>query len=321
MSVGIAEYAKGVTRAFENSIEEFIPESSQPTLRKCIIESMSSGKHLRPLLCITAFRAFGKETRDAIPAALAVELTHAASLIHDDIIDNDHYRRSKESLHTRIGTNRAIVVGDAMIAMAVGLSANYGAEVVKLMSDYGFRLTNGQFMDMEPIKPENLNEEFYFSKVRQKSASLFMAATHAAAVASGAKHKEAQAMKRFGENLGTAYQIKDDILDLKSAGKGKVPSDLRNACVTLPMIKFCERSPGKRCELDGYLKGEMTLGKAKAAVKIISDSGAFGDCEEKIDELVKGAKSALCEVRDSKFKDYLMMSPEFVLEYLEMSYK
>jgi len=273
---------------------------------------INSGKRIRPLTTILSCQATGGEIDDAIPLAMAIELVHNASLVHDDIIDGDKTRRGGLTIDEKFGTEKAIIIGNAMISLAVNLVADYDSEVVRLLSMCGFDLCVGEILDLSSSL-DDVTEELYFLKIKKKSASLFKAATHMGALTGGGTKDEVEAMSRFGEDIGIAYQISDDLMDLDMIDSG----DLRNGIVTLPLIYFYRNgninSNNEERELLKYFGSDMDEDIVNRIIDEIKESGSIQYCEERIDERVESAQRSLDVLRDSEFREYLLELPNFVL--------
>ena len=313
-------YAGEVADLFDKHLDSVIPDDHGSGMGSCIKQLVSGGKKIRPVLTTLSYQAVGGSMEDAVPLAMVMEFTHNATLIHDDIIDKDPIRRKIPSLHEKLGRGAAIIIGDALISLAVTLSINYGTEVTRLIANYGFDVCNGELMDISNSL-EKASEDFYFLKVKKKSASLFKASTHVGALAGGGSKEEVRALAEFGENLGIAYQLRDDILDLSAVKKGKIPSDLRNGVLTLPLIHLYGISDDEtRKFLGENFGGSIEISAAERIMNAMEDAKSIDYCEKKIDERVNAARESISVLRDSEFKEYLLELPGFVLDYLDKNY-
>lgn len=212
-------------KLIEEHLDRFLPVQYP----KEIFESMrysvlAGGKRLRPVLCLEAARIFGGKIEDAMPTACAIEMLHAQSLIHDDLpcMDNDDFRRGKPTNHKVYGEATAVLAGDALLSLAPQLiiqkSKNLSAEVkIKVLEEYclaagAYGIIAGQVVDInsegKKISPETL--EFIHT---HKTADLFKFALKAGAIIAEAGEEKIKAIEEFGQRLGFAFQICDDILD------------------------------------------------------------------------------------------------------------
>ncbi|MEM1513723.1 MAG: polyprenyl synthetase family protein [Candidatus Thermoplasmatota archaeon] len=193
--------------------------------------AMLGGKLLRPVMLILSFKACnGKNERynKAIESAIGVELAHSASLIHDDIMDGDMERRGRAALHAIKGIGTAILVGHKMINEAFRISLEHGENNAKIFLDTWNETLNGQLKDIDftshiesllvSKKPEKLLDE-YFKIIDMKTASLFAAACRAGAIEAGAEEKLILLMKEYGREVGIAYQLADDLVDVVEGKK------------------------------------------------------------------------------------------------------
>jgi geranylgeranyl pyrophosphate synthase len=196
------------------------------------------GKRLRPILLILSAQSSGGTVESVIKLSLAIELLHGATLIHDDILDQDILRRKTATLNAKWGVRDAILVGDALASLALCLTAEYGKEITKIISQTCLLLSDGEYLDVENSK-KTPSESTYILTVKRKSASLFKAATQCGAIACSASTVEIDALADFGENLGLAYQIKDDLSDI-TAVENIISKNVDDFRATLPMIHLYE---------------------------------------------------------------------------------
>ena len=151
---------------------------------KIVYVLQTRGKMLRPILVLLSGQSVGSDKEPLKKLALAIELLHAATLVHDDILDNDIFRRNAVAVHAKWGVKDAILVGDALASLSVNLAADYGRDISKVVSQTCLLLCDGECIDALMAGAE-LSEQDYFEKIRKKSASLFRAATLCGAIAGG----------------------------------------------------------------------------------------------------------------------------------------
>lgn len=236
---------RSVDRAIENMVkfDKDIPRSS--LLAQHILQLIhSGGKRVRPLMVIVGSR-FGpsKDEKKTMRLAAAAEFIHAASLIHDDIIDDSPLRRGDQALHIKLGIHEALHVGNYMSARVVELISEYSAERERFAYDLSSLVTTqlclGEYQQLSHLYDYNVNIEEYLEKSRNKTAQLMASCLKIGALAANAEEHTADLLYSFGEKLGIAFQIRDDILDFtQSAQKLGKPagSDLRKGQVTLPVL-------------------------------------------------------------------------------------
>lgn len=272
---------------------------------------LSGGKRLRPLFVILSAESVGGNRNEVMPLALAFELMHTATLVHDDIIDDDEYRRGIPALHKKWSVNDAILTGDALIALSVDLASPYGETILKTVAQSALELCDGEHMDIT-FSLKTATEESYFKKISEKSASLFKAATYSGALAGGGSHSEVHSLSMYGQNFGIAYQLRDDLLDLKQKERMAL-KDLRSGSITLPLIhsyNTCSSDEKKQVEsqLQRLMKGNPTNDDqgAENLLRIIRSTGSFDYCENKIDEHLRQAVNSISILKDTEYKTYLV---------------
>ncbi|MEL4305487.1 polyprenyl synthetase family protein [Methanococcoides sp. LMO-2] len=172
----------------------------------------SGGKKVRPIILMLASRICGGNYEKSVNAALAIELIHSASLIHDDILDEGVIRRGVESAHKKFGPAAAMLAGDYMISKSIDLISSYAAPVVREFGRAGMAMAEGETID---IKSTNgtFEDSNYFDCINKKTASLFAASAAMGAYIADADEATAKMLKDYGEKLGIAYQIVDDLLE------------------------------------------------------------------------------------------------------------
>lgn len=242
----------------------------------------AGGKRLRPVLTLVSSELGGERTPEStdqvLKAAAVVEMTHLASLYHDDVMDSAPTRRGVESAHHLWGNNRAILAGDILFARASKLTAALGPETVEYHATVFERMCEGQLN--ESFGPTEADDpaEFYLQVLSDKTGALVAAAAYLGAVHGGATEEQARIVERFGEKIGVAFQIADDVLDLASPTElsGKTPgTDLREGVDTLPVLLLRQReSAGTLDEagknilnlLAGDLEDDAALEQVVAAI-------------------------------------------------------
>ena len=201
--------------------------------------SQAGGKRFRPMLTLLAAEAGTGINDDVIAAATGVELTHLASLYHDDVMDEADLRRGVESTNARFGNSTAILVGDLLFGKASELVAELGPEAVKIQAQTFVRLCSGQIRDDRPA-PEGVDPiDYYLGVLADKTGVLIATAARYGAMFAGSPPQTVDIMRQYGERLGIAFQLADDLLDISSDSgeSGKKPgTDLREGVATLPVL-------------------------------------------------------------------------------------
>jgi heptaprenyl diphosphate synthase len=221
----------------------------------------AGGKRLRPLLTLIASHFGNPKAHGIIEAAVVCELTHLGTLYHDDVMDEAPLRRGVESANNRWNNTVAILTGDYLFAKTSQLLADLGPEAVRLQALTFERLVIGQIMETQGSSKDKTALEHYLSVVSDKTASLISASARYGAMISGADEKIMDALTKFGEEIGTVFQLADDIIDIASDSKesGKTPgTDLREGIPTLVTLFILESEDPADAELKKILSAPIT---------------------------------------------------------------
>ncbi|MFM2160022.1 MAG: hypothetical protein RLY39_553 [Actinomycetota bacterium] len=221
----------------------------------------AGGKRLRPLLTLIASHFGNPKAKGIIEAAVVCELTHLGTLYHDDVMDEAPLRRGVESANNRWNNTVAILTGDYLFAKTSQLLADLGPEAVRLQALTFERLVIGQIMETQGSSTDKTALEHYLSVVSDKTASLISASARYGAMISGANEKIMDALTKFGEEIGTVFQLADDIIDIASDSKesGKTPgTDLREGVPTLVTLFILESDDPADAELKKILSAPIT---------------------------------------------------------------
>ena len=210
---------------------------------------VSGGKRLRPLLTTSCYHLLNNQSNDQynhIGLAAAVEFIHAATLLHDDVVDLSKDRRGKLTANEVWGNKTSVLVGDFLFSRSFQLMTKYGSlETLKILSDTSVIISEGEVQEISNDKNLEMNENTYFKVINGKTASLFSAACQVGGISGGAKDNEQQALKSFGTNFGMAFQLIDDAIDYSSNSEtmGKnIGDDFKEGKITLPVILAYGRS-------------------------------------------------------------------------------
>ena len=221
----------------------------------------AGGKRLRPLLTLIASQFGNPKAKGIIEAAVVCELTHLGTLYHDDVMDEAPLRRGVESANNRWNNTVAILTGDYLFAKTSQLLADLGPEAVRLQAFTFERLVIGQITETQGSSEGKTQLEHYLNVVADKTASLISASARYGAMISGADVKIMDALTKFGEEIGTVFQLADDIIDIASDSKesGKTPgTDLREGVPTLVTLFILESSDPADAELKKILSAPIT---------------------------------------------------------------
>ena len=274
-----------------------------------------SEKRIRPTLSLLACEALGGDVKAALPAAAAVELVHNFSLIHDDIQDGNSERHNRPTVWWVWGPAQAINAGDGMHALArlallrqtgEGMSPERTLKAVGLLDQACLRLCEGQYLDLTYQERVDISQDAYFKMVEGKTAALISCAAELGAVMSSAEEPVERAIAQFGAKLGTAFQIRDDILDLwgqQDTGK-PLAGDILNKKKSLPIVYAIENASGaeRRTLGDVYFKRVMEPEDIDKIIEVLETLGAREFCQAKAD--------ALCDEAIQSLKDAGMTSQQ-----------
>ena len=210
---------------------------------------LSGGKRLRPLLTTSCFHILSNEysnNTNHVGLAAAVEFIHAATLLHDDVVDLSKDRRGKLTANEVWSNKTSVLVGDFLFSRSFQLMTKYGnMETLKILSDTSVIISEGEVLEISNDKNLEMNEDTYLQVINGKTASLFSAACQVGGISGGAKDNEHKALKSFGTNFGMAFQLVDDAIDYSSNSKtmGKnIGDDFKEGKITLPLILAYGRS-------------------------------------------------------------------------------
>jgi octaprenyl-diphosphate synthase len=225
MFAGWEEY-RLINKSLGKLTDELPPSGFGEVIRHVL---STPGKRVRPLILVTSSQAFGGEPDEAMDAALAIELVHAASLVHDDILDCGIERRGEPSTLERYGRDAALLCGDYLISRSIDLISGYKQPVIKAFSAACMKMSLGEMLDLTHLS----SQEEYYRCISAKTASLFAASAKIGCLISGASEDNVSRFECFGQNLGLGYQIMDDLEEYLGVDQGKASE---KSSVTLPRI-------------------------------------------------------------------------------------
>lgn len=197
------------------------------------------GKHMRPMLILLMAKNFGRVSSVTQHAAVGLELLHTASLVHDDVVDESSERRGQASVNALYDNKVSVLVGDFILSTALlYVSKTHSEVIVRYLSELGRTLSDGEILQLTNIQNEAITETAYYEIIKRKTAALFEACAAIGAESAGASHDDVEAARKFGQNLGIIFQIRDDIFDYydsKEIGK-PTGNDMLEGKLTLPVI-------------------------------------------------------------------------------------
>ena len=287
------------------------------------------GKQLRPLVVLLSARICNPITDKTLKSAVALDLLHNATLVHDDVVDNSDTRRGKPAVHTQWTNKVAVLMGDYVLAKVIGLTAEVrNIRILEIVANLGQSLSSGEMLQLHYGASMWIDEAQYMKIIDQKTAQLFQACAEAGAESAGCTQRQRTALREYGRLLGLCFQIKDDIFDysdLEEIGKPTM-SDLRDGKVTLPLIEALRRAPKEEAE-EIKAKGETLTAKGLSSEeeeRVLQEIKAFvmryqGD-EYAVQQMIaykKQATEALSVFRDSATKTSLLNLLDYAINRVQ----
>lgn len=290
-----------------------------PEVSRHLVEA--GGKRLRPMLTLASARMCGYEGRDHVKLAATVEFIHTATLLHDDVVDESEQRRGRPTANLLWDNQSSVLVGDYLFARSFQLMVETGSlRVLDILSNAAATIAEGEVLQLTAARDLGTTEDTYLKVVRGKTAALFSAATEVGGVIAGQPDDVTRALFDYGDALGIAFQIADDLLDYGAgAGTGKnIGDDFRERKLTLPVIKavaaanederaFWARTIGK---------GDQAPSDLHEALDILSRRGSLVRAREDAMGWVTKAKTALAELPETELRDVLTDLADYVVARL-----
>lgn len=312
----LSPYLESVAKTIDHMIDRYFVDKTGELNKASAHLLAAGGKRLRPAVVMLAADAVkAGSSEEILHAALALEVTHTFTLIHDDIMDDDSLRRGVQTVHTKWGMPTGILAGDVLYARAFEhlcrANARDDAKVraVMMLAKTCADLCEGQNMDMSFEHRNDVDENEYLEMVRKKTGVLYAAAAGIGAVLAGGNAVQVKALYSFGLNTGVAFQIQDDLIDLltpaEKSGKDQA-SDLREGKQTLLTIKARE----KGLDLSKYRR-DLSPADIQEAILELTDAGVIDEVKKVASDLVNASNRHLSVLPPSKERQLLMDIGEF----------
>lgn len=278
----------------------------------------AGGKRLRPTIAILAHHAMnGNELDRVIDIASAMELIHTATLVHDDINDGAEMRRGKRAAYREFGLQEAIVTGDFLFARAYYIGGTFGKKIVELVATATTQVAEGEMMQYSYRRNPKLSVDQYLKIIEGKTASPIRTAAQLGAILAKGRADDIRNFGEYGMNLGIAFQIVDDVLDLTGNERklGKlIGSDLREGNLTLPVILARDRDSVLARKLVNLFKSDKSDDSAvKECIDLVKNNGAINEALEIAKGYSEGAKEHLESVPESIHRDNLFKLTDLVV--------
>jgi len=309
-------YLESVAKQIDHMIDRYFVDKSGELNKASAHLLAAGGKRLRPAVVMLAADAVKPDSSDdIIHAALALEVTHTFTLVHDDIMDDDNLRRGVPTVHTKWDMPTGILAGDVLYARAfehicmVNAKDDAKVRAIGMLAKACADICEGQHMDMSFEHRTDVTEGEYMEMVRKKTGVLYAAAAGIGAVLAGGNGVQVKALYNFGLNTGVAFQIQDDLIDLltpsEKSGKDQA-SDLREGKQTILMIRARE----KGLDLKKYQK-TLTPADIQAAIKELTEAGVIDEVKKIATDLVTDSNRHLSILPATKERQLLMDVGEF----------
>ena len=276
------------------------------------------GKRIRPMLLLLAARLFHYEGRGAVRLGAVVEIIHTATLVHDDIIDEAQTRRGRPAANTQWGNSKCVLAGDWLYMQAFKVAVQErNFRVLDTLIELTQQMVEGELLQMEELgKLITLDE--HFDLIYRKTACMFAVCMRMGAILGKATPEQEEGLAQYGRDLGMAFQIVDDVLDLTASESvlGKpVASDLREGKVTMAVIHALERcTPAERKAIETILRERAFDGVTHAQIlEILNRYGSLEAANARALQFAEMARNAICSFPDSEYKRALLWAPEYVV--------
>ena len=276
------------------------------------------GKRIRPALLLLSAKLFDYQGRGAVRLGAVVEIIHTATLVHDDIIDEAQTRRGRPAANTQWGNSKCVLAGDWLYMQAFKVAVQErNFRILDTLIELTQQMVEGELLQMEKLG-QLITLDEHFDLIYRKTACLFSVCMRLGAILGGANLEQEEALGRYGRDLGMAFQIVDDVLDLTASegvlGK-PVASDLREGKVTMAVIHALERCTSEEREkVEIILRDRAFNGVTHAQVlEILRRYGALEAASDSAARYAESARRAICTFPDSEIKRALLWAPEFVV--------
>lgn len=294
-----ANLARRINSDLEKAVSVDFPESLYDPMSYVL---STYGKRFRPILLIMACESVGGTQRSAYNAALAIEILHNFTLVHDDIMDNDDLRRGKETVHKKWNSNIAILAGDGLIALAyrylLKTHSRQLKQIIQIFSEAIIKICEGQSVDKDMESVPSVSMDEYLDMIERKTGILVSISAEIGGIIGSGASAAVEALRKYGLELGTAFQIQDDLFDIISeeAILGKdIGSDLCNGKKTYPIILFMQRATArdKKRLLTAFSACRGDAAIVHTVCDMMNAYGIISDVKHDVDRRIQTANSFL----------------------------
>ncbi len=276
------------------------------------------GKQMRPLFVFLSAGAAGGIQESTYRGASLIELLHTATLVHDDVVDDSHYRRGFFSVNALWKNKIAVLVGDFLLSRGLLLSLdNDDFDLLKIVSNAVKEMSEGELLQMEKARKLDITEDIYYEVIRQKTASLITACCRVGASSAGASEEVKDLMTQFGENVGMAFQIKDDLFDYGTFEIGKPTGiDIKEKKMTLPLIYALNQvSRSEKKRIIKMIKRSADEPKlVNEVIDFVKASGGIQYATEVMENYHSKANDLLAQLPDTEYRTSLKQLVQFTID-------
>lgn len=314
---GIMREMSGPMNEVERELRAMFADASGAAREVALHLVEGGGKRVRPLVTLLGARLFSEDAGPAVPIAVAAEMIHMATLVHDDVIDKAETRRGRETVNARWSDHTAVLAGDALLARALVLLVDRTTpEVVRIMSDMVYRMCEGEIAQQNSMFDLEQSEEAYLRRIEKKTALFFAACCQTGGLIQGASPSEANALWNYGLNIGMAFQIVDDMLDITAAEEvlGKpVGSDLASGVLTLPVIYLISQKEVPEWVRETLSSPPLSPEHVQDIIELVRGNGALDYTESVAASFIAKAKNHLLDLPAGEVNDFLGVVADGVL--------
>ena len=276
------------------------------------------GKQMRPMFIFLSAGTCGQISESTFRGASLIELLHTATLVHDDVVDDADYRRGFFSVNALWKNKIAVLVGDFLLSRGLMLSIeNKEFELLSIVNRAVNEMSEGELLQMEKSRHLDISEEIYYQIIRQKTASLIASCCAVGAASAGADPATIEKMRLFGQNIGMAFQIKDDLFDYGDAEIGKpVGIDIKEKKMTLPLIYALSKAPWlEKRKIIRIVKNESEQSKkVKEVIEFVKKSGGIEYAKAAMERYYHQALIFLNDFPESNYKTSLTQLVQFTIQ-------
>lgn len=302
----IAEHFSAFQKEFKSLLKSPVPLLN--VVLKYIVRQ--KGKQMRPLFVFLSAQLNGGINEHTYRAASLIELLHTATLVHDDVVDDSFERRGFFSINALWKNKIAVLVGDFLLSKGLLLALDHEEyQLLQIVSNATREMSEGELLQIERARKLDINESLYFDIIRKKTASLIASCCAAGAASAGSDKETVEKMRVFGEKVGIAFQIKDDLFDYEKTNATGKPSgsDLKEKKMTLPLIHFLEITDNKtkRKTIRKVRRHNENPEKVNQIIAAVNQSGGIDYARHKMEQFKNEAIQILYEFPASDVRDSL----------------